>query len=69
MKYKKGQTYPIIRGEGKTYKAHIVAIVDKNYVVFKWYGRHKQWWHYEVCSEYSFDTEVKSARHWSIHKG
>lgn len=30
------------------YKIHILAIVDESYVVYKWYGRHKQWWHYQV---------------------
>lgn len=30
------------------YKCHVLAIVDKDYVVYKWYGKHKQWWHYEI---------------------
>jgi len=34
--------------QARTYKIHIVAVVDDNQVVFKWYGKHKQWWHYEV---------------------
>ena len=43
-----GDTFPVLKGLGKTYKAHIVAIVDRNMIVYKWYGRHKQWWHYDV---------------------
>lgn len=33
---------------GRNYKIHIVAVVDGCMVVYKWYGKHKQWWHYEV---------------------
>lgn len=29
-------------------KCHFLAMVDDDFVVFKWYGRTKQWWHYEV---------------------
>jgi hypothetical protein len=25
-----------------------MSIVDGDMVVFKYYGRHKQWWHYSV---------------------
>jgi hypothetical protein len=32
----------------KGYLIHIVAIVDKIKVVYKWYGHHKQWWHYGI---------------------
>lgn len=32
----------------RAYKIHVVAVVDDNQIVFKWYGKHKQWWHYEV---------------------
>ena len=35
---------------GKPYKCHVLAVVDDNQVVFKWYGKHKQWWHYDVLS-------------------
>lgn len=37
----------IINGP-KPYLIHIVAIVDLDQVVYKYYGRHKQWWHYEI---------------------
>jgi hypothetical protein len=32
-------------------KYHIVDIIkDKSteLVIYKWYGKHKQWWHYEI---------------------
>ena len=28
-------------------RVHVLAIVE-GMVVIKWYGTHKQWWHYEV---------------------
>ncbi len=48
MDFKKGDVFYTRVGPGKPYKAHVVAIVDGNMVVYKYYGRHKQWWHYEV---------------------
>lgn len=32
------------------YKCHVLAIVDEDMIVYKWYGKHKQWWHYNVES-------------------
>jgi hypothetical protein len=40
--------HPFLKGPNFRPKCHIVAFVDEDHVVFKWYGRHKQWWHYEV---------------------
>lgn len=39
---------------GRPYKYHVVAILQNEpipQVVLKHFGRHKQWWHYEVESE------------------
>jgi hypothetical protein len=57
-KYEKGQTAHIHRGPGKPYKIHILAVVDDVYVVFRWYGRHKQWWHYQVEHEDILETWI-----------
>jgi hypothetical protein len=35
-------------GPGKPYKCHVVAVVDGEQVVYKWFGRKKKWWHYCV---------------------
>jgi len=32
----------------KGYLVHVVAIVDEDYVVYKYFGKHKQWWHYGI---------------------
>ena len=44
---------------GRAYKIHIVAIVDGNQIVFKWYGKHKQWWHYQVLQIEDLEWRVK----------
>lgn len=33
---------------GAIYKIHVLAVVDEYYVVYRFYGVHKQWWHYRV---------------------
>jgi hypothetical protein len=30
------------------HRLHIVQVVDGDMVVYKFFGRHKQWWHYGV---------------------
>ena len=49
------------------YKHHIVAILkDENetQVVYKYFGKHKRWWHYEIMSltnfEYGFEIGLYS---------
>jgi hypothetical protein len=46
--FKVGDIYPLFRGPGKPYKIHVVAVVEDSMIVFRWYGRHKKWWHYEI---------------------
>ena len=38
-------------------KYHIVAILDEpeKQIVYKFYGIHKRWWHYDIKSEYSMN--------------
>lgn len=52
--FKVGDTFHILlNGQNPAkppHKCHVVGIVDVDYVVYKWYGRHKQWWHYDVMS-------------------
>ena len=56
--FKIGQKYYLNRGLGKQYKIHIVGIVENNMVAFKWYGRHKQYWHYEIKHFKSLKFEI-----------
>lgn len=35
----------------KSYKYHVVSIINdgkRKLIVFRYYGKHKQWWHYEI---------------------
>ena len=32
-------------------KIHVLAIVE-GMVVYRWYGKHKQWWHYYIESPF-----------------
>lgn len=48
MDFKVGDTHNISIGPGELRKIHVLAVVDGNHVVYKWYGKHKQWWHYAV---------------------
>jgi hypothetical protein len=48
MMYAVGETYKAKLMPGLPYKIHICAVVDDNQIVFKYYGRHKQWWHYRI---------------------
>ena len=62
MNFEIGETHQIQRGPGKPYKAHVLAIVDCDQVVIKWYGRHKQRWHYEVVRAGLLAIEIEYAK-------
>tara|TARA_R110001592_G_scaffold361526_1_gene672383 strand:- start:1179 stop:1379 length:201 start_codon:yes stop_codon:yes gene_type:complete len=63
MEFKEGQTYKS-RISNKNYKIHIVAVVDDCMVVYKFYGKHKQWWHYAIkrADDLEFYIELAEAR-------
>ena len=70
-----GDTYqisqPTLDGR-KLYKIHVLAIADGCQIVYRWYGKHKQWWHYEIedaeilamkiefCKEWMSDSKTES---------
>lgn len=65
MDFKVGDTHQVsqITPNGrKFYKIHILAVVDQCQIVFKWYGKHKQWWHYEVKSAEWLEQDIKIAK-------
>ena len=46
-----GQTHRMNIGP-LLYKIHIVSIIDEGkgiYVVYRYFGKRKQWWHYEIA--------------------
>jgi hypothetical protein len=60
MKFKVGEHFYLDKGLPKDgiYKCHILAVVDKHYIVYKWWGKHKQWWHYEVESSKLLEIQI-----------
>ena len=50
--FKEGDTFYLPKGPGGDYKCHAAGIVDEDVVVYRWYGKKKQWWHYEVEPAY-----------------
>lgn len=65
-KIKVGETYHILipSKTAKLYKIHILAIIDNCQIVYKWYGKHKQWWHYEVEAIWWLQTKIDRAKTW-----
>jgi len=59
MELKVGDTFKYLKGPGKPYKIHIVAFIENDMVVTKWYGRHKQWWHYEINPSPTIEMQIK----------
>jgi hypothetical protein len=67
MKYKSGMIF-YKRGDKRKY--HIVSIIDEpqdKMIVYKFYGIHKQWWHYEIESKYVMDLSFDSGLY-SLHR-
>jgi len=64
MEFKPGDMHYLlwVHGPGKPHKIHILTIVDEHQVVYKWYGRHKQWWHYEIKRDWLLEMEIKRTR-------
>ena len=53
------------------YKYHLVAIVDDKpdkQIVFKYYGRHKQWWHYEIVPLYRMNEWFRCGLYYTKNK-
>jgi len=61
MAFKVGNKYKALLAPGAPYKIHVLAIIDENQVVFKYYGRYKQRWHYEVLSTQSLEIFCRFA--------
>ena len=47
------------------YKYHVVTTFEDGgdvYVVLKYYGKRRQWWHYEVWSLFEYNLKVNAKR-------
>ena len=59
FQFKVGDTFHVLRGAPRIpYKIHILAIIQ-DMVVFRWYGKHKQWWHYEIEDQYFLESQIE----------
>ena len=58
---KLGDTFYLKKNPERPYKCHVVGIVDGDQVVYKWYGRHKQRWNYEVESQFILNFVLELA--------
>lgn len=53
----KGQTFRY-----KDRKYHLVQTIEDNgktFYIVKFYGKYKQWWHYEVWSDFELELILK----------
>lgn len=53
IEFEVGQTYRACFGVGTGYKIHIVQVIPTVYddhfvIVYRYFGKHKQYWHYEL---------------------
>jgi len=63
--FKVGKTYRASIGGYYVYKIHIVQIIDEGYgvwIVYRYYGKRKQWWHYEIEWQESLSLFVHKAK-------
>ena len=57
-KFKVGQNYKLRIGQ-HVYKIHIVAVVEECLIVYRYYGKVKQWWHYDVADDDMLTSEIE----------
>lgn len=63
MTFEKGKAYTIYDSSiDGTRKIHIVALIENDMVVYKYYGKHKQWWHYQVKSKDEIEFFVEQLK-------
>ena len=70
-KYKEGQSFKAKVPFGREpMKIHIVYVLpskcysNKTLVIYKVYGKHKQWWHEIMCTELDMDHYVDMVKHY-----
>lgn len=52
MTFEKNKSYHIYMFDTcRNQKIHIVELIENDMIVYKFFGKHKQWWHYKVESK------------------
>ena len=70
MEFKAGQTYKALIPYGdKPYKVHICYVLNsiheyQKLIVYRFYGRHKQWWHEKMCTDYDMEHCIQKSKSW-----
>ena len=63
MTFEKGKTYRIHdQSIGESRKIHIVELIENDMIVYKYFGKHKQWWHYFVESKKQLEFYFELAK-------
>jgi len=58
IKFKVGDCFYYRQGGSPhKYKYHIIAVIEEQ-IVFKWYGKKHQWWHYQIDSEFIVQSMI-----------
>jgi len=63
LSFRPGQAYRACIGH-YIYKIHIVSVIDEGYgeqIVYRYFGKHKQWWHYGMDNPMSLSLYVAQA--------
>lgn len=69
MNFEKGKSYTImVPSLGELRKAHIVELIENDMIVYKWFGKRKQWWHYFVESRDRMIFNVEQAEKYKESK-
>ena len=63
--FKEGETYRAYFGGNARYKIHIAYVLDSIYdgeklIVFRYFGKHKHWWHEEMKTAQSLSINIES---------
>lgn len=60
MTIAKGKSFTIYdSGIAANRKIHIVELIENDMIVYKYYGKHKQWWHYVVKSRKQIEFMIE----------
>ncbi len=43
-------------------------IIDDFYIVYKWYGKSKQWWHYVIDYDEALELKITRCNEWKKEK-
>lgn len=66
--FKEGETYRAEFQDGcGSKKIHIVKVINEGLsfapmIVYRFFGSHKQWWHYQIKSAYMLTADIPSLK-------